>query len=338
MRVLIPEWNILNNAAQKFKPQHLSLSKHCDVSLLHCNTDHLYWIKDEIVQQMKGKTLNDYITYADYVHDKIGDFDVLYTRNGGQLRQFMDLTIARACNAVAIMKIGGVGKEIRDASISDTLNKTTLLGYDALIPLSESIPPRMPYIPPTKFTKAVPLGIDKTTPSSPDLGEIVYGYAGRHSPEKGLEFLRSVIKESHVKMHSVGHMEMPIIFPSSWEYEEPIQYETMDKWYDRISVGVLPSYSEVCPNFLLECYMHARPIIAAENAIPPELPIFGAVLPQDKNKWIDVMKKFENPYELGLKARNWMMDNWPSWDDFGKNLYQVMQTSHNTYAQSHVKH
>jgi glycosyltransferase involved in cell wall biosynthesis len=131
-------------------------------------------------------------------------------------------------------------------------------------------------------------------------------------------------------MQSVGKREMSMIFPRTWEYTGTLEYKDMSLFYNNISVGVLPSYSEVCPNFILECYMHARPVIVSPQAIPPEMPLFGWKADHNVENWVDIIKNVKDPYKLGLEAREWLIHNWDSWDDYAEKLFTLFSETIST--------
>ena len=337
MKVLIPEWHINKSRSSKYRTQHKPLTNYCDLHILYGGEEtEIDWCKIHGVSNFYpswNQKLENLVEVANHLGTLLGDFDILYTRNGGGSRMLFDHLLGRACNAKTVMKLGGFGSESiqhykTEGNMKQTNWRMQFEGvvyrmYDYIHPLSGNYVDRMDTSG-VNFTDVLPLGVDKNTEIGVDLGEVVFGYAGRHAPEKATQFLGDVVGKSDVSFKSVGVYEAPFYPPKTWNYHGVLQHEEMSNFYNMISVGVLPSYTEVCPNFILECYMHGRPVVVSENALPPEIPLFGwKVDGYEVHDWVETFKQVENPYQLGLEAQQYMMENWDSWDNYSEKLVNI---------------
>lgn len=127
-------------------------------------------------------------------------------------------------------------------------------------------------------TVSAPSGVDFKTfkPDHMVTDCLTVGYAGRFSPEKGIDKLietANLMPEARFK--AVGRLDKKETFPSNVEYMGYWGYNDMPGFYNSIDVLLLPSYTEGFPLVILEAYACNIPVVCAKDVYPMELPIFG---------------------------------------------------------------
>ena len=226
MKVLIPEWHINTSRSSKYRTQHKPLTDYCDLHIIYGGEKtEIDWCKVHGVTNFypKWKTeLETMVEVAKSIGELLGDFDIMYTRNGGGSRMLFDYILGKACNAKTVLKLGGLGGEsLQHYKTEENVKQTdwriwfdTLIYrmYDYVYPLSSNYVDRIDTTDIT-FTDVLPLGVDKTTLLCDDLGEVIFGYAGRHAPEKATQFLANTVKQADVPFKSVGRHEAQMFLP-----------------------------------------------------------------------------------------------------------------------------
>jgi glycosyltransferase involved in cell wall biosynthesis len=339
MRVLIPEYNLDVPTWGRFRPQHEALNKYADVYIAHCSDNPPRWIEGYRVPYPPA--LNDLeamMKYAQSLVMSLPSFDVLLCRNGGPRRQLLDLMIAKIAGKPAAIKIGGDGRTCRRlvglgpqrVLHDDVYDDISLNGFDLVIPVSKKMRDviRGAGVSPNKIGGVVPVGVDKTWTWTSPPEDLILGYAGRLSEEKNLEFLFDVARElPETRFTTVGQiLYKRLEFPDNVHHRGSLPYERMPEWIDGITAGVMTSYTEGCPNYILECYLKARPVIVPEGLLSPEIPVWGYELPRDKAEWVHLIDTLPdlNINDVGMMARDFILRGWPSWTEFGELLYDEL--------------
>ena len=269
---------------------------------------------------------------------EIGDFDVLYTFSGGPHFQLLDIIIASLAKKPVVMRLNGDGAFVRkrlftpqEKMYQDAIDDLTLNNFDLIIPVSsvlrEMVLGRVKDK--SRITEEIPLSVDlENFTVAPQPDELTLGYGGRISPEKGMDFLQKLINYTPgTKYRVAGHLQMEDFrFPDNCHYIGELLQEEMPTFYTRISVVVLPSYTEGCPNMLLEAYASGRPVMVTPQAHPPELPVFGWEIPHDVEQWHKVIETIDvdECHKLGLKAREWLCNEWPSPEEVGEAISEKL--------------
>ncbi|MEM0095056.1 MAG: glycosyltransferase family 4 protein [Candidatus Bathyarchaeia archaeon] len=91
--------------------------------------------------------------------------------------------------------------------------------------------------------------------------DVIFGYIGRVSIEKGLDLLFNAIEGIPVKLRIFGALEYDAVFPENVEYMGHISHEKIEEAYGLFDVLILPSFTEGLPRVLQEAMLLGKPII-----------------------------------------------------------------------------
>jgi len=265
---------------------------------------------------------------------EIGDFDVLYTFSGGPHFQLLDIIIAAMVKKPIVMRLNGDGAFVRgylfgntEKMGQDAIDDVTLNNFDLIIPVSSRL--REMALSRVKdksrIAEEIPLSVDiENFTVEPQPDELMIGYGGRISQEKGMDFLQQLMKSTPETRYKVaGHLQMSDFrFPNNCHYMGELPQEEMPTFYSQANVVILCSWTEGCPNMLLEAYASGRAVMVTPQAHPPELPVFGWEIPHDVEQWRKTIEKItvEECRVLGLQAREWLQNDWLSQGEVGASL------------------
>lgn len=114
-------------------------------------------------------------------------------------------------------------------------------------------------------------------------------------------------------------------------YQEPVYGEEKEEFYSSASIFVLPTFNENFGVVVAEALSYAVPVIVSKGAP------WGKVIEKDCGWWIDndvdVLTKTLNEaielpkerlFEMGMKGREWMMEDF-SWEMIGNKMLQTYQ-------------
>ena len=94
--------------------------------------------------------------------------------------------------------------------------------------------------------------------------EIIFGYVGRISREKGVELMLKAIEDLPIRLLVFGEIQHPITFPKNIEYFGRVPHERIEEAYSRFDVLVLPSFTEGLPRTLQEAMLLGKAIICTD--------------------------------------------------------------------------
>lgn len=345
-RVLAPLWGLKDFG--RFRPQFEALSKHVDLQFVYYYSDLKPSIEGATFKQVRPpreKLLHfeDIMEYVTRILTAVDDFDLIYTRGRASRRQLADVILKELAHKPMLMLGQACAADIRlaimksqmDRIFADALDRLTLQCMDRIVPLSNKV---LNYLlmdlklDIDRVSKPIPLSVD-THQFYPNYypSELVVGYGGRISPEKGAAFLERLMFEArseHLNFRVAGWIQTPIQFPDNSHYVGALDHSEMNDYLNSCSIMLMPSYTEGMCNAILESYCAGRPIMVTEGALTPEIPVFGWALPRDVNTWIKTLKAIDRDQaaDLGAEARAWLLETWPSWEDFGSRMSAELAT------------
>lgn len=151
-------------------------------------------------------------------------------------------------------------------------------------------------------------------------------YAGRISPEKGiLRFLNIAEQLPNIKFIVAGRLQMDVKFHKNAEYYGWVPFHEMPKTYNKCDLVILPSLTEGFPCTILEAYACGKPVLAAKEAFPEELKIFGAVC--DIEEFEEKLKQWDlhKLREMGYEARKYVIRSF-TWKKFGESIVKHLES------------
>lgn len=340
MKVVYPAWSTdkynWDRQAAVLKP----LSEVCDLTVLYSGNPPpaAEWCTlKQVAPPTNLASLYDIAKDAIKIAADLGDFDVLYCWSGGAHLQVLCALIAELAKRPCVMHINGDAHLSRkhhlkpmDRFMQDSIDRLSLNDVTLIVPISsvlkQAVEGRVKHI---RVSEPVPFCVDTElyTPQ-PFPAEISVGYAGRISPEKGFPFFTRVMEAApSCKFRLSGVIQMPIEFPDNTHYVGCLPLSHMGRFYAQNSVVALPSYGEGIPGVVLEAYACGRPVICTPEALPPELKCFGWTVLHDVDAWAKILGGLTQTdiQAKGNLARRWLIDNWPSWQDFAVTMNKKFQ-------------
>lgn len=181
-----------------------------------------------------------------------------------------------------------------------------------------------------QVTAPIPLGVDTTFFKPTNIkreneNTLTVLYAGRISPEKGISrLLRLAEYLPSTKFVAAGRLQMSVRFPKNVEYQGWVPFDEMPRMYNRSDLVILPSLTEGFPCAILEAYACGKPVLAAKEAFPEEMKIFGAVCEAEEfEKYLKTWNKDELR-QMGHAARKYVMQVF-TWERFGKSMVKHLE-------------
>ncbi|MEM1630988.1 MAG: glycosyltransferase family 4 protein [Thermofilum sp.] len=175
----------------------------------------------------------------------------------------------------------------------------------------------------SRITEPVHNGVDTEVfrpMNVPRSDKFTVAYAGRICPEKRVaELLRVAEKLKDVEFVVAGHKSMDVEFPENVKYLGRLPFKRMPEFYNIADVVVLPSVTEGFPSVILEAYACEKPVLAAREAFPKELKLFGAVA--DLSEFEQKIRELQKAdlRSVGREARVYVKENF-SWERFATSI------------------
>jgi len=114
--------------------------------------------------------------------------------------------------------------------------------------------------------RTIPNGVELPAAITPEAEPAEVLFAGRLSPEKGIEEL--VAATEGMNLVVAGDGPLRDLVPGALGF---VPHDELELLYDRAAVVVLPSYREGLPLCVLEAMAHGRPVVASAVGGIPEL-------------------------------------------------------------------
>lgn len=262
---------------------------------------------------------------------KTVDGDLVYGFSGGAYQQFVHIFLKQKMGVPAIHRMRGNAK-LELAHIVDgvmrvvlgCLSDYTILKYDYHVPININYYNilRQYQIPKGRISRPIGLGVDceKFKPcNSPD--KFTIGYFGRLSPEKGTDFMLSLMaKTPDINYVVVGKDLIGVKFPENVYYHQPVHHTKIPKYYDLVDTVILPSYTEGVSNIFPESYASGKPVVCSHAAHDNSIPIYGYRLPHNIEAWRKTLTNMnqDTAREIGQEAREWALGY--SWERFAEKM------------------
>ena len=290
-------------------------------------------------KSIKSKVVRFYLSRRKtYSQIKNIDVDVIFTPSEVWAQE-LSRYWSKKMNIPYVVWLRGNPREVRKA-IKTNLIKEKVLNYletrslkeaSLVIPCSRALAKRAEEwgVEKRKITPPVWNGVDTHTfkPMTVERSkEFTIAYAGRISPEKGINrLLRLAEKLTDIHILIAGKTQMSISFPSCVEYVGTLPFSEMPRFYNKADLIVLPSFTEGFPNMVLEAYACGKPVLVAREAFPPELKVFGSVADVDDFELeIEALRKSDLK-TMGHQARSYVEKHY-TWEKFGQSILGYLKT------------
>lgn len=353
LRVIFPMWGFAPQQFWRMEALLKSVAAHVELEIFHPQDKtppEVPWANFKDVDPLCNlQRIDQTLAYAQHIVMKMADFDVLYCFSGGPHFQLLYGFIAHMAKKPAVMHLNGNGALARtyalgpyECAAQDALDVTSLNMMHAIVPISSNLEGiiRAKVSNPDRVMAPIPTSVDTDYFIPTELPrELVIGYGGRLSPEKGTGFLKDLMAlTSDVRYRIAGPIQTDFTFPENCHYMGELRYQDMTNFYGGASVVILPSWGEGLSGNILEAYSCGRPVIVSPQAHPPELEVHGWELPLDLGAWVELIHSLEKGdlTEKGAMARAYIK-KWPTWAEYGEKLKQVfIQCSDNSPLESYA--
>lgn len=339
MKVIFPMWGFAPQQFWRMEALLKSVADQVDLEIFHPQNKEppdVPWANFKAVDPLCNlQRIDQTLAYAQHIVMKMADFDVLYCFSGGPHFQLLYGFIAHMAKKPAVMHLNGNGALARtyalgpyECAAQDALDVASLNMMDAIVPISSNLGEiiRAKVSNPDRVGAPVPASVDTEYFTPTELPrDLVVGYGGRLSPEKGTAFLSDLMSlTSGVRYMIAGPIQTEFLFPKNCYYMGELKYRDMINFYDSASVVTLPSWGEGLSGNILEAYSCGRPVIVSPQAHPPELEVHGWELPLELEEWVELIHSLERDdlVEKGVQARAYI-EKWPTWADYGEKLKQA---------------
>jgi len=348
--VLMPLWDA--SLLHRYEPELKTIAEHLEkLHVVYLTGEPQGGYAQFHKAQMKRVPGPQYLTFMTnrrHVWDQVRDVDadVYYCLSGFWFEQYMAY-FSRRAGKPYVVRLRGDDVKVRELYgrprvqrwLMKRLYIDVLRRASLVVPISRTIHglALSHGVDPEKVTPPLPNGVDtrlfRYTPFK-DFDTFTLGYAGRLSPEKGMDFLTRLMEETpDVNYIVAGRDQIDWRPPKNADYWGEIKYRDMPKFYRAINLLLIPSYTEGFSRVLREAYAMGRPVIIAETALTPETWLFGLCLKHSLTAWKNGIHALRGDYqargerskivEWGLKASEWARRF--SWPEYGRRLKEYLR-------------
>ena len=277
---------------------------------------------------------------AKYGLKRLSQFNVdLYYVLSGYFATELTLRLARKMEKPCVLRLrGNYDSEIKSTNppLERVLDLHRAHSYleqaDLIIPISRELKnwALSKHLSSSKVTDPIALGVDTQffKPQQRERNaELIVGYCGRLTKEKGVDRLRKVVSAlPDKKFLIVGRKQTGFRLAENAKYIGWLPFRKMPLFYSMIDLLILPSYSEGFPNVLLEAYASGKPVVATAEAMPRELKVFGRV--GDINEFPSLINELArlDLQRIGEDAREYVAENF-SWNHFGEAMVEQLSVA-----------
>jgi len=205
--------------------------------------------------------------------------------------------------------------------------------FDLIVPVSRHTQSRLKKARVNDLSIPVPMGVDMVEfyPKVIMNEKFVVGYAGVISKSKGSDLLKEIIlRNNHIRFIITGRIVDKSFFkkglPDNVSYQGNLPQGFMPKFYQDISVLLIPSVVDGFPRCILEAYASGVPIMIGSKVSPISIPVFGfemSRIPSDWCLFLESMNSNEDyrkkMFNRGLDAREFIFDKF-TWKKFKLNI------------------
>jgi glycosyltransferase involved in cell wall biosynthesis len=330
MKVVMPFWNL--DIFNRYKPQLEAIADNVDELRLLYFKGYPSLDTEIIFQKMKTYPIPKlmYPILLSNIHKQVDqDYDLVYSLSG-RWQQMAGAVLSEKHDKPHVIRLRGDDNATL-MSYSDfkaviyngyfrPLIKESFINADLILPIASHLTGNLPIG--CRVGPVIPNGVDldKFRYVKPP-GELVIGYIGRLSLEKGCFFINEVMKETpDTKYIVAGPMQYKTDFPSNVKYLGEVPFGEVEKVYQDCSLIMNASYSEGLTNNIPEAYASGRPLMIAESAFCEDVKLFGFKLDHRTCDWINIINNINIKAldQIGVEAVKYA-ENF-SWDKYGKSM------------------
>jgi len=335
MKVIMPFWHL--ELFPRYEPQLTAIAENLEsLTLLYIDgtpkkAKNIEYQQVETTTKIPRKlTMNHLVSTLDKQIEQ--KHDLVYSQSG-RWQQIAGHKLSQKLGIPHIIRLRG-----DDTSVTENFSFFKKLTYDLwykkriheswlyaskIIPIANHLIDSLPYdIDYRKVTNPIPNGVntDKFNYTEPPTTPTI-GYVGRISPEKGSDFLYTLINDTpQTRYLLAGPIQTEWNAPLNATLLGMIPYAEIQKIYQASNIILLPSRSEGWPNTLLEAYASGRPVIITPEGIPDECELYGYKHNLYLGTWIQTISnlKYKRLKEIGLEAREYAKQF--SWEEYGARM------------------
>ncbi|MFX0137735.1 MAG: glycosyltransferase family 4 protein [Candidatus Hodarchaeota archaeon] len=154
------------------------------------------------------------------------------------------------------------------------------------------------------------------------------GYAGRLSPEKGINTLIKIMKLApEINFLVAGEKQINVKFPKNCTYLGRLPFKEMPHFYNKVDVIIVPSKFESFGFVFLETYACGKPLITSKEIHPPNLPIYGFAIENPTiHDYLKYIRKIKDNVSLkrSSEIRKYIESRY-SWEYYGEKMIKLFE-------------